>query len=175
MYFWAKIYSQSLKLHNWGQTKKGKTSQKRDREGPKGPKGGPGEEGVAGTGGEFGPYGPKGEPGLAGPAGSSGPNGTSGPPGPNGSPGSKGQQWVSASRIVIKSLYKFCPLLRLRPIYYRVSHIEMCDCKGQKSNAYSSWKCLWRKINKIFDPSTLQNHLHSHISMWDIIKYFHEI
>ena len=106
------------KLHNWRQTKKGKTSQKRDREGPKGPKGGPGEEGMAGTGGEFGPYGPKGEPGLAGPAGSSGPNGTSGPPGPNGSPGSKGQQWVSASRIVIKSLYKLLPLLRLRPIYY---------------------------------------------------------
>ena len=114
----AKIYSQSLKLHNWRQTKKGKTSQKRDREGPKGPKGGPGEEGVAGTGGEFGPYGPKGEPGLVGPAGSTGLNGTSGHIGPSGSPGSKGQQWVSTSRIVIKSFYEFRPLPTLRPIYY---------------------------------------------------------
>jgi len=74
----------------------GKTSQKRDREGPKGPKGGPGEEGVAGTGGEFGPYGPKGEPGLVGPAGSTGLNGTSGHIGPSGSPGSKGQQGSGA-------------------------------------------------------------------------------
>ena len=41
--------------------------------------------------------------------------------------------------------------------------------KGQKSNAHCSWTCLQRKINKIIDPSTPQNHLLSDISMWDTL------
>ena len=37
------------------------------------------------------------------------------------------------------------------------------------SNAHCSRTCLQRKINKIFDPSIPQNHLQSHISMWDTL------
>ena len=41
--------------------------------------------------------------------------------------------------------------------------------KGQKSNAHCFWTCLQRKINKIIDHSTPQNHLLSDISMWDTL------
>ena len=34
---------------------------------------------------------------------------------------------------------------------------------------HCSWTCLWRKINKIIDPSTPQNHLQLPISMWDTL------
>ena len=37
------------------------------------------------------------------------------------------------------------------------------------SNAQHSRTCLQRKINKIVDPSIPQNHLQSHISMWDTL------
>ena len=54
---------------------------------------------------------------------------------------------------------------------WRTGYVIYVKIDWWNSNAHCSRTCLQRKINKIIDPSTPQNHLQSHISMWDTLYY----
>ena len=49
---------------------------------------------------------------------------------------------------------------------WRTGYVIYTKIDGWHSNAHCSWSGLQRKINKIIDPSTHQNHLLLDISIW---------
>ena len=57
----------------------------------------------------------------------------------------------------------------LRPVSVEVRLCHLCKNWLINSNAHHFRTCLERKTNTIIDPSTPQNHLQSHISMWDTL------
>ena len=54
---------------------------------------------------------------------------------------------------------------------WRTGYVIYVKIDWWNSNAHYSRTCLQRKINKIIGPSIPQNHLQSHISMWDTLYY----
>ena len=52
---------------------------------------------------------------------------------------------------------------------WRTGYVIYVKIDWWNSNAHYSRTCLQRKFNKIIDPSIPQNHLQSHISMWDTL------
>ena len=65
--------------------------------------------------------------------------------------------------------FQFSMIFGTLSFFKRPAFGTCMNYKGQKSNAHCSWTYLQRKINKIIDPSLPQNHLQSHISMWDTL------